>query len=101
MARCFDKGISIKKMASKDIDLKKYYSGCVKLHTEFMSSASLKRSNNCSMSNRSDQIQFENSIYDFLKIDKFQPWGSFSDDVAYRDCYLRENHLPETWTPRR
>jgi hypothetical protein len=103
MARCFDKGISIKKMTSKDIDLKKYYSGCVKLHTDFMlwarvsGKASPQR---CVLNNHFATMEPENPVYDFLKVDRPEQL-SFSDDVAFRDCYLREYHLPESWTPPR
>jgi hypothetical protein len=100
MARCFDKGISMKKMTSKDIDLKKYYSGCVKLHTEFMSSAIVKFSSSCGLRDNFVTMGPENAVYDFLNVDKPER-ARFSDYVALRECYLRENHLPEAWTPRR
>jgi hypothetical protein len=100
MARCFDKGISMKKMTSKDIDLKKYYNGCVKLHSEFMSSASVKFPSTCSLQANFVTMGPENAVYDFLNVDE-PDRVRFSDYVALRECYLRENHLPEAWAPRR
>jgi hypothetical protein len=102
MARCLDTGISIKKMILKDTDIKKFNSGCVKLQTEFISWVQIggKISDMCWLNNRGALLKQEKPVYDFLKIETYRE-ASHYDAIALRDCYLEENHLPETWIPRR
>lgn len=102
MARCLDTALSIKKTMLKDADVKKFNSGCVKLETEFMAWVDIggKISDSCWLKNKKAVGSEEKPVYDFLKTSEFGPTVHY-DVVALRDCYLEENHLPETWAPRR
>ena len=102
MARCLDSGLSIKKTMLKDADVKKFNRGCVKLQTDFMSWVEIggKISTSCWHSNQKAVMKEEKPVYDFLKVNSFGEPLHY-DVVALRDCYLEENHLPETWVPKR
>ncbi len=102
MARCLDTGLSIKKTMVKDVDVRKFNSGCVKLETDFISWVEIggKISDGCWRKSEAAVRKEEKPVYEFLKIEKYG-WPSHYDAVTLRDCYLEENRLPETWVPKR
>lgn len=94
MARCLDIGVSAKKMIVKDVDLKKYVSGCVETQLKFMAwmQAGGKVDDMCLLDNLSLRLRQEKPVYDFLKIEGVVPGsnhgGSHYDVIALRECHL-------------
>jgi hypothetical protein len=106
MARCLDTGLTIKKTILKDVDVRKFNSGCLKLQTEFISWVEIggNISQICWLQNQKAVSKEETPVYEFLRSkDKYgmEELPVHYDAVALRDCYLGENRLPETWAPKR